>query len=53
MESVTINMRVTESEKAMLVEAAKIRGQTLSAFIRECAVAEISKLFPHATKPFR
>lgn len=51
MESVTINMRITASDKALLTEAAAIKGQSLSAFIRDCAADAARRVFPHAVKP--
>lgn len=51
MESVTINMRITASDKALLTEAAAIKGRSLSAFVRDCAADAARRVFPHAVKP--
>lgn len=50
---VTIGLRVSPSDKALLQEAAKIQGKTLSQMLREVAEREAMRLFPNAAKPIK
>lgn len=39
--SVSINIRVSKLEKKLLADAAKAEGKSLSAMLRQCALAEV------------